>query len=117
MIWVDGLHYSPMAFLLMSAAFRGMDPALEESSLMCGAGLPHVVAHHAAARVTGRRATFLILFVRALESFEVPALIGLPAAFRCSRHRSTQAMQHYPSQVGLASAYSVTLLADHRRRL
>src|SRR5215471_1653259 len=26
MIWVDGLHYSPMAFLLMSAAFRSMDP-------------------------------------------------------------------------------------------
>jgi len=31
MIWVDGLHYSPMAFLLMTAAFRAMDPALEES--------------------------------------------------------------------------------------
>ncbi len=30
MIWVDGLHYSPMAFLLMSAALRAMDPALEE---------------------------------------------------------------------------------------
>ena len=26
MVWVDGLHYSPMAFLLMSAAFRAMDP-------------------------------------------------------------------------------------------
>ena len=26
MIWVDGLHYSPMAFLLMTAAFRSMDP-------------------------------------------------------------------------------------------
>src|SRR5919106_738279 len=33
MIWVDGLHYSPMAFLLMSAAFRAMDPALEESAM------------------------------------------------------------------------------------
>ena len=30
MIWVDGLHYSPMAFLLMTAAFRSMDPSLEE---------------------------------------------------------------------------------------
>ena len=28
MIWVDGLHYSPMAFLLMTAAFRAMDPSL-----------------------------------------------------------------------------------------
>src|SRR6202162_1143886 len=32
MIWVDGLHYSPMAFLLMTAAFRAMDPSLEESA-------------------------------------------------------------------------------------
>ena len=37
MIWVDGLHYSPMAFLLMTAAFRSMDPSLEESALMSGA--------------------------------------------------------------------------------
>src|SRR5438045_6201236 len=39
MIWVDGLHYSPMAFLLMSAAFRAMDPALEESATMSGANI------------------------------------------------------------------------------
>jgi iron(III) transport system permease protein len=39
MIWVDGLHYSPMAFLLMSAAFRAMDPALEESAMMSGANV------------------------------------------------------------------------------
>jgi hypothetical protein len=32
MIWVDGLHYAPIAFLLMTAAFRSMDPSLEESS-------------------------------------------------------------------------------------
>ena len=37
MIWVDGLHYSPMAFLLMTAAFRAMDPSLEESAAMSGA--------------------------------------------------------------------------------
>ncbi|HEV8107138.1 MAG TPA: ABC transporter permease subunit, partial [Burkholderiales bacterium] len=43
MIWVDALHYSPMAFLLMSAAFRSMDPALEESAVMSGASVPQVV--------------------------------------------------------------------------
>src|SRR5262245_29566142 len=37
MIFVEGLHYSPMAFLLMTAAFRSMDPSLEESALMSGA--------------------------------------------------------------------------------
>src|SRR5688572_31681164 len=43
MIWVDGLHYSPMAFLLMTAAFRSMDPALEESAAMSGANLGQFV--------------------------------------------------------------------------
>ena len=44
MIWVDGLHYSPMAFLLMTAAFRSMDPSLEESALMSGATVPQIAA-------------------------------------------------------------------------
>src|SRR5262249_23945555 len=76
MIWVDGLHYSLMAFLLMSAAFHAMDPALEESAMMSGASVLQV-----AWRVTLKLswpaifATILILFVRAIESFEVPALL------------------------------------------
>ena len=45
MIWVDGLHYSPMAFLLMSAAFRAMDPSLEESATMSGANVQIGRAH------------------------------------------------------------------------
>src|SRR5262245_22284336 len=83
MIWVDGLHYSPMAFLLMSAAFRSMDPSLEESALMSGASVLQV-----AWRITLKLAwpaifgTLLILFVRAIESFEVPALLGLPVGIQ-----------------------------------
>ena len=56
MIWVDGLHYSPMAFLLMTAAFRAMDPSLEESATMSGAEhLPGAAARHAAADLAGHR--------------------------------------------------------------
>jgi len=112
MIWVDGLHYSPMAFLLMSAAFRAMDPALEESAMMSGANVFQV-----AWRVTLRLswpavfATMLILFVRALESFEVPALLGLPVGIQVFTSSIYQAVHRYPSQVGLASAYAVILLA------
>src|SRR5260221_12988689 len=112
MIWVDGLHYSPMAFLLMSAAFRSMDPALEESAMMSGANVLQV-----AYRITLRLswpavfATILILFVRAIESFEVPALIRLPVGIQVFTSPVYQAVHRYPSQVGLASAYAVTLLA------
>ena len=111
MIWVDGLHYSPMAFLLMSAAFRAMDPSLEESATMSGASVLQVVR-----RVTLRLtwpaivATILILFVRAIESFEVPALLGLPGGIVVFTAAIYQAVHRYPSQVGLASAYAVALL-------
>src|SRR5438552_5032560 len=112
MIWVDGLHYSPMAFLLMTAAFRAMDPSLEESATMSGANIFQVVW-----RVTLRLAwpaifaTILILFVRAIESVEVPALLGLPVGIQVFTSSIYQAVHRYPSQMGLASAYSVTLLA------
>jgi len=39
MVWVDGLHYAPVAFLLVTAAFRSMDPSLEESAMMSGASV------------------------------------------------------------------------------
>ncbi|HET7362131.1 MAG TPA: iron ABC transporter permease [Burkholderiales bacterium] len=112
MIWVDGLHYSPVAFLLMTAAFRAMDPALEESAIMSGASVLQV-----ARRVTlplawpAVFATLLILFVRAIESFEVPALLGLPVGLQVFTSAIYQAVHRYPSQIGLAAAYAVTLLA------
>jgi iron(III) transport system permease protein len=111
MIWVDGLHYSPMAFLLMSAAFRAMDPSLEESATMSGASVWQVLW-----RVTLKLtwpaifATILILFVRSIESFEVPALLGLPVGIEVFTSSIYTAVHRYPSQVGLASAYGVALL-------
>lgn len=111
MIWVDGLHYSPMAFLLMSAAFRAMDPALEESAMMSGANVLQV-AWRVTLKLTWPAivATILILFVRAIESFEVPALLGLPVGIEVFTSSIYEAVHRYPSQVGLASAYAVTLL-------
>ena len=111
MIWVDGLHYSPVAFLLMTAAFRAMDPSLEESAMMSGANVFQVLW-----RVTLKLAwpaifaTFLILFVRAIESFEVPALLGLPVGIQVFTSSIYQAVHRYPSQIGLASSYAITLL-------
>ena len=111
MIWVDGLHYSPVAFLLMTAAFRSMDPSLEESATMSGANVFQVLW-----RVTLKLAwpaifaTFLILAVRAIESFEVPALLGLPVGIHLFTSAIYQAVHRYPSDIGLASSYAMTLL-------
>ena len=111
MIWVDGIHYAPIAFLLMTAAFRSMDPSLEESALMSGASVFQV-----AKRVTlalgapAIAASFLILFVRSIESFETPALLGLPVGIQVFTSSIYDAIHQYPSNIGLASAYALTLL-------
>ena len=55
MIFVDGMHQSPLAFLLMTAAFRAMDPALEESALMSGATVPQIARRVTLAGSPGRR--------------------------------------------------------------
>jgi iron(III) transport system permease protein len=80
MIWAEGMDNFSLPFLLMAAAFRSMDPSLEEAAQTAGAGvwttmrtvtlpvlLPAVLA------------TLLISFIRALESFEAPAIMGIPA--------------------------------------
>src|SRR3954453_13496184 len=78
MIFIEGLHLSPLVFLLMVASFRSMDPSLEESAGVGGAALWRVFQ-----RVTlplakpALYAAILIMVVRCLESFEVPAVIGL----------------------------------------
>jgi len=56
-------------------------------------------------------ATILILFIRAIEAFEVPALLGLPVGIEVFTSAIYQAVHRYPSQVGLASAYAMALLA------
>ena len=80
MIWVHSVGQVPLAFLMMTAAFKSMDPSLEESAMMSGANTWKTFE-----RVTLQLlmptagSVVLILFVRTLESFETPALIGIPA--------------------------------------
>ncbi len=111
MIWVDALHCSPMAFLLMSSAFKAMDPSLEESAVMSGSSIMNTLR-----RITLKlaypaiMATVLTLFVNTIASFEVPALLGLPAGIQVFTSAIYQAIHQYPSQIGLAASYSVILL-------
>jgi iron(III) transport system permease protein len=112
MMFVEGLHLSPLVFLLMFAAFRSMDPSLEESALMSGARLPTVLR-----RVTlplarpALYASVLIMAVRALESFEVPALIGIPNGIWVFTSRIWRVLNQYPADYGQAGAYALSLLA------
>jgi iron(III) transport system permease protein len=111
MIWVEGLHLAPLVFLLMAAAFRSMDPALEESAIMSGAPLRTVFRRVTAPLVRpALYASVLIMAVRALESFEVPALLGLPNGIWVFTSRIWVVLNEKPPSFSKAGAYAMSLL-------
>jgi iron(III) transport system permease protein len=111
MIWVHSVGQVPLAFLLMVAAFKSMDPSLEESAMMSGAGTWQTFK-----RITLRllmptaASVLLILFVRTLESFETPALIGIPARIYVYTSEIYLAFNEYPPDYGRGGALAVGLL-------
>jgi iron(III) transport system permease protein len=112
MVWVQGLHLAPVAFLLMVAAFRAMDPSLEESASMSGAGRFTILR-----RITvpllrpAIISSVLLMLVQSLESFEVPGLLGLQNGIYVFTSRIYFVLRQYPTDYGAAGAYAITLLA------
>lgn len=111
MVWVQSLEMTPLAYLLMSAAMKSIDPRLEEASSIAGAGtwptfrrvtLPLILPATAAAA--------LLLFIQTVESFEVPLLLGgraRVAVYTTQVYFNTSRM---PTDWGLSSTYSMVLL-------
>jgi iron(III) transport system permease protein len=111
MILVEGLHLSPLVFLLMAAAFRSMDPSLEESALMSGARMSTVFRRITLPLVRPALiAAILVMMVRSLEAFEVPALLGISDGIWVFTSRIWRALQTFPPRFGEAGAYAMSLL-------
>jgi iron(III) transport system permease protein len=111
MIAIEGLHLAPLVFLLMVAAFRSMDPSLEESAIMSGASLPTVFRRITLPLVRpALYAGILIMVVRGLESFEVPAVVGLRNHIWVYTSRIWQALNDAVPNYGQAGAYAMSLL-------
>jgi iron(III) transport system permease protein len=111
MVFVESLLWSPLVFLMLTASFRSMDPSLEEASSVCGAGFWHTLR-----RISLRLmlpalfAVVLLVFIRAFESFEIPALIGLPGDVRVLTTSIFLDAQRMPPSYGSAGAFSVLLM-------
>jgi iron(III) transport system permease protein len=112
MIVIEGVGFAPLTFLLMSAVLRSTDASFEEAAMMSGAG-PVRTFRSITLRMglPGILALLLLVVIRAFESFEVPALVGLAGnvsvlttdIYQSSKNASV------PSY-GLSGAYSVCLL-------
>ena len=112
MIWVLSSHYFPLAYLLMGPAFRVLDVRMEEAAVVSGAKNWQVTR-----RVTmpllkpAILSTLLLIFVRAIEAFEVPLLLGLPNGIKVFTTEIRDAIAEAPPQFGYSSALGLTLLA------
>lgn len=111
MIFIESLLWSPFVFLMLAAAFRSMDPSLEEASAACGARMWQTMR-----RVSLRLmlpaffSVLLLIFIRSFESFEIPALVGLPGDVRVLTTSIYIDAQKLPPQYGSAGAFSVLLM-------
>ena len=113
MIFVEALITAPLAFLLIAAALYSMDPALEESARVAGSSNRQI-----AWRITfpivrpALLAATMLNFVRAIESFDTPAIIALPARIEVLTTKIyREALAAYPPDYNLAATYGVSLLS------
>ncbi len=111
MVFVQALELVPLTYLLLGAAFKAMDPRLEEASAMTGAGhwrtlrrisLPLALPAVAAA--------LLLLFLTTIETFEVPLLMGTRAGLRVYTTEIFYNTLRTPIDWGLSSTYAAALL-------
>ena len=111
MVLVESFLWSPFVFLMLAASFRSMDPSLEEASAACGARLWQTLR-----RVSLRLmlpaffSVILLIFIRSFESFEIPALVGLPGDIRVLTTSIYLDAQRMPPTYGRAGAFSVLLM-------
>lgn len=113
MVIIEGIDFAPLVFLLLASVFRSADASFEEASMMSGAGISQTFRHITfRLALPGIFALLILIFIRAFESFETPALVGRPGGiFVLTTDIFQAAQQDTPPNYGQAGAFSVALLA------
>jgi len=112
-VWHMMQYSTPFLFLFIVDAFRAMDPALEESSRMCGASRWQTFRHITLALMLPvLTSSFLLSFIRGIESFESPLFFGTPAGITVFTTELYQAINHRATpDYQYATALSLAVLA------
>jgi iron(III) transport system permease protein len=112
MIFIEGMMWSPLVFLLMSSLFRNADASFEEAASMSGASL--LSEFHHITLGMAKPALFalsILIFVRAIESFEVPALVGMPGGVKVLTTDIYQRLfMDVPPNIGSAASFGCFIL-------
>ncbi len=108
--WVMALFEGTVAFVMISAAMKSMDPALEESARVLGAGkwrtmltvtLPLVMP--------GVLGATVFVFAEMLGSFAAAFVLGLPARYVVVTTALWEAVQSFPPDYPRAAAMGIAL--------
>ncbi|WP_246659361.1 iron ABC transporter permease [Rhizobium sp. FY34] len=112
MVLIEGFLWSPLVFLLLSSTFRVANADLEEAARMSGANIFQTIwAVSVKMAMPAILALALFVFIRAIEAFEVPAMVGMPGGVDVLTTDVYKSIKEtIPPDLGYASAYSVVLL-------
>lgn len=110
--WVMALFEGTVAFVMISAAMKSMDPSLEESSMVLGAGklqtMMRVTLPLVAPAILG--AVFFV-FAEMLGAFAAAAVLGLPARFYVVTTAIWRLIIGFPPNYPLGAAMGISLFA------
>lgn len=113
MIFVQGITLVPVTYLLVAAAFRAMDTAMEDAGSTSGAAYRTVMRRITLPLLTPALLAALVYqFVTVIESFDIPLVLGLRGGVPVLS--TTVFVETQPSgglpNYGLASSYALLLL-------
>jgi iron(III) transport system permease protein len=108
--WVMALFEGTVAFVMISAAMKSMDPALEESARVLGAGKWRVMLTVTLPLVMpGVLGATIFVFAEMLGSFAAAFVLGLPSRYVVVTTAIWEAVQSFPADYPRASALGISL--------
>lgn len=111
-IWVQGIFFTPIVYLMASAAFSQMDPAFEESSRSCGRGTPYTMFRITLPLAMPSILSAIILtFVSSAGEFGVPLTLGVPRNYETLSTLIFEVIQRAQPEYGLAASMATLLTA------
>ena len=106
------LFEGSVAFVMIAALMKSMDPSLEEASQVIGASRFRTILRITLPLVApGVLGAAIFVFAEMLGSFAVALVLGLPSRYYVITTAIYQMIQQYPPKIQVAAAMGVSLFA------
>jgi iron(III) transport system permease protein len=108
--WVMALFEGSVAFVMIAAVMKSMDPSLEEASQIMGASrLRTMLRITLPLVIPGVLGAAIFVFAEMLGSFAVALVLGTPNRYYVITTAIYQLIQQYPPRIQVAAAMGVSL--------